>query len=162
MEKAGAVPDLDVAVGARRYNEDDSSALVAELSLPLPIFNRNQGAIEEATIRLQKSEAERRLAVTQLSMEIRTAAAAKSGAYQEVTRLQRSVIPKARTALAGAREGYERGIFRALEVLDAEQTLFAVRAQYIEGLATYHRANADIERILGLSELGLNGTTEIK
>lgn len=153
LERAGAVPDLTVGIGARRFNEDDSNALLAELSLPLPIFNRNQGAIEEASVRLQKLDAERHQALVQLEAELRSSYAAMKGAYQEVTRLGRVVIPKAKTALAGAREGYERGIFRALEVLDAERTLFEVRAQHVRGLETYHRANAEIERILGLTEL---------
>jgi outer membrane protein, heavy metal efflux system len=36
-----------------------------------------------------------------------------------------------------------------LDVLDAQRTLFEARGQYLEALATYHRAVAETERLIG-------------
>ena len=36
-----------------------------------------------------------------------------------------------------------------LEVLDAQRTLFEARGQYIDALAAYHKAVAEVERLLG-------------
>src|SRR3546814_15290238 len=45
---AAAVPDPTLRAGFRRYNDDDSSAIVVGVSVPIPVFDRNRGAILEA------------------------------------------------------------------------------------------------------------------
>src|SRR6185369_4896340 len=54
LEKARGVPDLAVRVGARRFVRSESNALVAEVSIPLPIFDRNTDAVSEARERSGK------------------------------------------------------------------------------------------------------------
>ena len=152
LERAKAVPDLTVGLGGRHFSDDDSNALVAEISHPLPLFDRNQGGIEEASYRLKKVEAERKNAVRELTAALRAAHAEMSGAYAEISKLRQTVVPKAKAALSGARESYERGVFRALDVLDAQRTVFGVREHYLQGLAVYHRARAELDKLSGLSE----------
>jgi outer membrane protein TolC len=41
-------------------------------------------------------------------------------------------------------------------VLDAQRTFFLSRAKYVESLAAYHRARADIEQLVGYSIEELN------
>jgi cobalt-zinc-cadmium efflux system outer membrane protein len=36
-----------------------------------------------------------------------------------------------------------------LNVLDAQRTLFEAKGQYIEALSAYHKARADVERLIG-------------
>ena len=46
-------------------------------------------------------------------------------------------------------QGYHQGKFSLLEVLDAQRTLFETQGQYIDALATYHKAVAETERLMG-------------
>ena len=48
LEKANAVPDPTFSVGVRQFKEDDQQALVAGLSVPLPVFNLNRAGIKRA------------------------------------------------------------------------------------------------------------------
>jgi len=57
LERAMRVPDLTVAGGARYFRELDETAFVLGISLPLPLFDRNQGGIREARTRLAQTEA---------------------------------------------------------------------------------------------------------
>ncbi len=52
LEKARRYPDVRVGVGVRRLSDSDDTAFVVEVGLPLRIFDRNQGAILEASHRL--------------------------------------------------------------------------------------------------------------
>lgn len=45
----------------------------------------------------------------------------------------------------------EEGKFGFLELLDSQRALFEARGKFIEALATYHKATADIERLTGSS-----------
>ena len=49
----------------------------------------------------------------------------------------------------GAADAYAKGLFRYLEVLDAQRTLFELHGQHLQALAAYHAAEADLERLTG-------------
>ncbi len=151
LERAGRVPDLTVAGGVRRLSETDDSAIVLGVSMPLMIFNRNQGAYQEARFNLAKAleqqKAEELLIVAKLADGYRDL----STAYAEATALKSDVIPGAKQAFETAREGYLQGKFGYLEVLDAQRVLFKTKEKYIDALAAYHKASANVERLIGAS-----------
>jgi cobalt-zinc-cadmium efflux system outer membrane protein len=70
-------------------------------------------------------------------------------AYNEGMVLQATVLPAAQSAFEAATEGYRQGKFGFLDVLDAQRTLFETRGQYLDALATYHKAVADVEQLIG-------------
>ncbi|VAX22510.1 Heavy metal RND efflux outer membrane protein, CzcC family [hydrothermal vent metagenome] len=151
LERAGRVPDLTVAGGVRRFSETDDSAIVLGVSMPLMIFNRNQGAYQEARFNLAKAleqqKAEELLVVAKLADGYRDL----STAYAEAIALKSDVIPGAKEAFETAREGYLQGKFGYLEVLDAQRVLFETKEKYIDSLAAYHKASANVERLIGAS-----------
>jgi cobalt-zinc-cadmium efflux system outer membrane protein len=120
-----------------------------ELSVPLPVFDRNQGNRLEARYRLAKAEEEQRSATVQAHAALGEAYAALAAAYAAATALKHDALPGAQSAFDATSEGYRQGKFGFLDVLDAQRTLFEVRGQYIEALATYHQAVADVERLIG-------------
>lgn len=149
LERAERVPDVAVGPGIRRYNDDDTTGFVFELSIPLPVFNRNQGGVLEARYRLAQARSAGRAAEVAAHASLVAAHERLLGAFQRVRTLRDDVIPQAQQVYGGALDAYQRGLFRYLEVLDAQRTLFEVRGQYVEALAEYHRAAADVERLTG-------------
>ena len=57
IERTRAVPDVTVSAGVRRFSGDDSTALIAGVSLPIPVFDQNRGNITAAQGELQAAEA---------------------------------------------------------------------------------------------------------
>ena len=51
LARAQARPNVVFGIGMRRFEETNDTALVAGFSIPLPMSDRNQGAIREAEIR---------------------------------------------------------------------------------------------------------------
>ena len=149
VARSRAVPDLTVSGGVRYLNEVKEGAFVLGFSLPLPLFDRNQGGIQEAYARLSKAELERRAAEVRVSTALSDVYQNLVNATNEVTTLQNDVLPAAQEAFQATQEGYRLGKFGLLDVLDVQRTFFETRGRYLEALATYHKAVADLERLSG-------------
>lgn len=149
LEKARAIPEPVVSGGYRRIGENDDNAFVVGLSIPLPVFDRNQGAIAEARSLISKGEEERRTAEINVSAALSAAYAELESSYEAASLLGRDVVPKAGEAYSSIFEGYREGKFSLLDVLDAQRTVFDTKLEYVDALRAYHRALADVERLTG-------------
>jgi len=149
VERSLRTPDVTISLGARRNNELGLNQAIVGASLPLPLFNRNQGNILEAERRTDKARDELAAATVQASNALAQAHARLDLARHSVTTLREQILPGAQRAYDAATRGFELGKFNFLDVLDAQRTLFQARAQYQRALAEAHRAAAEIERVLG-------------
>jgi cobalt-zinc-cadmium efflux system outer membrane protein len=148
LEKSRRIPDVTMAGGFRRF-DDGASAFVVEGSIPLPLFNRNEGAILAAQNRLARARAEQEALRVGTLAALGNAYQALLAAHGQVRAIAREVLPQARSAYEGSLDGFRKGLFRAIEVLDAQRALFEVRSQYLQALAAYHTAATDVERLAG-------------
>lgn len=149
LEESRAIPDLTASFGIRRFYEPGDDALVVGISLPLPVFNGNQGAILEAQRRLTKAEEERFATEVRVATGLSNAYQTLAGAHAEIAALKAEVLPGAQSAFEAASKGYRLGKFGLLDVLDAQRTLFGAKAQYLRALTDYHRSVAQVEGLIG-------------
>lgn len=156
LEKANAVPDVTVGGGVQRFEETDDSALVLGLGVPIPLFDRNQGGIREAVAELGKTRRQYEAAQVRILAALSEAAGALQAAYDEATILRNDVLPKAEQAFAAAQDGYRQGKFDYLYALDAQRTLFETQAGYIDAVEAYHKAGADLQRLVGAPPTGVH------
>jgi outer membrane protein, heavy metal efflux system len=148
-ERAKAVPDLSIGAGVSRFSRFDDHAYTVNLSLPLPLFDRNRGGVLAANRRLDKTMDERRAAENRIAAELTQAYSRLAAIRNEVQTLRSSVLPGAQSAFDAANKGYQLGKFGFLDVLDAQRTLFRARAQHLRALPDYHRGTNEIERLIG-------------
>lgn len=151
VERSKRVPDVTFSLGVKRPNELQRDQLLFGVSVPLPLFDRNQGNLLEALKREDKARDELQALNLRVSTEVLQARERLESIRGEVDVLQRDVLPGAQSAYDAATIGFENGKFNFLEVLDAQRTYFAAKSQYIKALAEAHRAAADIDRVLGES-----------
>ncbi len=149
VEEARRIPSPTVRFGGRHFADHDDSALVAELGLPLPLFDRNQGGILEAQRRLSKARIERVAVETGVRAQLAATYQALRAAYERAEALESGTIPEAQRVYGGAFDAYTKGRYRYLEVLDAQRTLFELRGEHLQALAAYHIAAAELERLTG-------------
>ena len=155
LAESERLPDMELHAGVRRLAEEGENALVFEMSSPLALFDRNQGAIEQSEFAVRKLASERNAARLQLRKELAAAYEALALSHEESRALKEEVIPLAEAAYAAAREAYRVGRFRYVEVIDAQRSLFELRGRQIDALAAYHGARADLSRVLGSSSSAL-------
>lgn len=148
-ERANALPNPTVSAGVRQFQDSRDTAAVVGLSLPIPILNRNRGAIERAGSDLARAEVEAQQATLALTASLADAARRLEVAWREADSIRRVVLPAAREAQALAREGYAAGRFSLLEALDAQRTFSDARLQFNTALNEFHARRADVERLVG-------------
>ncbi len=151
LAKAQRIPDLTFFGGVRHLREDDERAFIAGFAIPFPLFDRNQGGIQEASYLASVASAERQAAEAELRLELDEAYAGLTGAYEAVTALNEEIVPAAEQTFETALSGYRNGKFEYLLVLDAQRTLFGVRARQIEAREEYFRARANVQLLIGQS-----------
>jgi cobalt-zinc-cadmium efflux system outer membrane protein len=149
VEQARRMPDLSVTVGSKNDEQLGRRQAVFGLSLPLPLFDRNQGRIHEALQRTEQARDDLTAVQAALASELRIAHRRLAVARAQAQALQQEHLPGARSAYEAARKGYEYGKFNILDVFDAQRVLLAAQSQHLRVLADAHAAAADIERILG-------------
>jgi cobalt-zinc-cadmium efflux system outer membrane protein len=149
LAEARRTSDLRVGGGIRRLEGPDEQAFVLELAMPLPLFDRGQGAAAEARALSGKARAERehterrlRAALFELYQELRHS-------ETELAALEQEIIPAAEAALAHAVRAHEQGGISEKPLLDARDTLLHAQKERLEAAALHHQRVVEIERLLG-------------
>lgn len=155
LERTRAVPDVTVSVGLRRFQEDDSTAMVAGLSVPLPLFDRNRGNVSAS--RAEVSAAEARLNAARLEAEAASrSATARLTAAESRLAAAREGEQTADEAYRLTRVGYEGGKLGLVELLNARRALTEARAQTIQAAVERVSAQAALARLSGAGASGEN------
>lgn len=152
LEKVGAVPDLTLTLGYKTLQDTRNKGLILGASMPIPVFNQNQGNIQKARFETQRVQDQ--YAELQLVLENKLSIAHKEvvRAYKEAELFQSTVLKTALQSFEFAEEGYKEGKFEYLDMLDSQRTLFDVREKYIQSLVNYHKSRADIEYLTSQDE----------
>lgn len=149
LEKAQRIPDLDVSIGSQYDASVRERVNLVGVSMPIPLFNRNQGNVLAATRRADQARDLRNAAELRLRTETRQALDLWQTANTEVRAFNQQILPAAQSAVDSATRGFEMGKFNFLDVLDAQRTLIAARTQYLTATAQATDAWVRIERIYG-------------
>ncbi len=159
VEQSKTVQDFTVSVGVQRREESQREQMMVGISVPIPLYNRNQGNLLEALRREDKARDELVATRITLASEAYQVVERLSARRQEAELLRDEVLPGAKRAYEAATIGFENGKFSFLEVLDAQRTFFSAKSQYLNALAALHRAVTDLESILGQSESVASSTS---
>lgn len=146
LEQSTAVPDVTAELGVKRFEGSSDTAVVAGFSIPIPIANRNGGAIAAARANLLAAEARLSQSRFDATRAVRGAQADLVAADARVQALQTSGLEQAREALRLARIGYAAGKFSLLELLDAQSALNQAEASLIDARLAHAQAAAALIR----------------
>ncbi|MBI1387082.1 MAG: TolC family protein [bacterium] len=149
LERSRSISDVTVRGGMRYLNEPEDVAAVAAISVPLTLFDRNQGAIRAARERVNKTREQTRAAFVEINASLARLYHLLSSSRIQIDRLKNEILPGARSAYEAVREGYQQGKFDYLNVLDAQRTLFNSRIEYVRTLAEFHSNWTELQRLIG-------------
>lgn len=149
LERSRRIPDVSINLGIKRSEELGRNQAIFGVSVPLPLFDRNQGNVLESLRRTDKAKDELSATETRLDSELAQAYEKLNTSRQEAEALQKEILPGAKSAYDAAVTGFEFGKFAFLDVLDAQRTLLQAKSQYLRALSDAHRAAAEIDGILG-------------
>lgn len=149
LERARSIPDLAVGVGVKYERESGDTALVGGMSIPLPFFNRNQGAIRAARIAGQQFRGKRDAKLADAKSRLIDTHQVLVSESRAVKTLRENILPGADEVFGMTRRAYTAGKIGYLDVLDAQRTRFVAQQQYFQALVRFHRAWIDAEGVIG-------------
>jgi cobalt-zinc-cadmium efflux system outer membrane protein len=151
--KASVIPDV-VARGGVRYNREHQLNQVVgpegyfDVGISIPIFDRNQGAIQAAQAEAEQAQAGVELERQQIRSRFAAVYKEYSDAAAAIELYHNDLLPK-------ARRGFEmyQGNFREMaasypKVLLAQRSLVQMEEEYVAQLLAAWRAQVEIESLL--------------
>lgn len=139
--------DPAVGVGVRHVRETGDVGLVAGLSMPLRLFDRNQGNIEAARQAADAADARRASTLATTTAKARNAIANVEAAQRRVEALEGAAVPEATEALRLAELSYREGRASLIELIDIQNAYTAARTSLTEARLELALATAELGRI---------------
>ena len=130
---------LGVAFERQRSVLGSGNALGVFFSVPLPIFNRNQGEIARATAEQSKAGTSIAALATDVSGEVTSAYQEFESARLVLQDIENDLLTPSRVARETTAYVYEAGATSLLDVLDAQRA-------FNDTMETYYTAQADYRR----------------
>ena len=148
LEQATAVPDITGDFGVRRIESSKDIALVAGISVPIPLANNNRNAVQAARVEAQLAEARLTQAQREDVRLVRDARSALAAANARVASLEVSGLRESREAVRLAEIGYRAGKFSLLELLDAQSALNQAEASLLDARLARAQAAATLAKVM--------------
>lgn len=147
-EEAEPIPNVLVDVSTIHTPVTNTTQTTLNVGLPLPIFDRNQGTVEQAQADLSQSHAEAR----RLELELRNRLATQFRDYetsrQRMLEFDAAMLPKAKQAYDMLAKSYEERRAPWTEVLTAQRMYLSLRAEQIRNELTYRENDVAVRGLL--------------
>ncbi len=150
LAKRTAVPDVTVGVGfSHDPNNVNPNTANLNVSVPLPLFYRNEGEIQKAAVAVSGAE----LQVQQLEQSIRAEVITGHASWRSADTIARGfegeVLDQVRQIRDGAELSYLKGASSILDLLDAQRDYKDVMLQYQSALYDRAIGEVDLKTITG-------------
>ncbi len=142
------IPNVTVGAGYVRQNQNKSDDWLIRFSVPLPVFDRNQGNVLAAQAALAQAHAEVRQAQNDIARKVANAFAVYQSERKRAERYREDILEDAERAYKLALAGFQGGEFGYLRVLAAQRALAEARLEYLESLSKAWQAASDISGLL--------------
>lgn len=144
------IPNVTVGAGYVRQNQNKSNDWMVQVSLPVPVLNRNQGNIAAAQAELGRANLERDRVRNDLTNRLWTALGSYAAARQRIARYRPRILEDAQRSyqLTLQRIAQSREIADVLLVLQAQRTVQEANLEYLRALADAWRASSELAGLL--------------
>ena len=143
LAKAANVPDLSVGALAQRGKNGNS--LGVKFTIPLPFFDRNRSEINAAKAQQQVDAIEISSQERQINQEVMAAFLSLRTAEKILEFYKDDSIDLLNENLTLTRTAYELGEANLLEVILMQNEFVEMRFAYLDALAAYYKALAQLE-----------------
>ena len=145
------IPDPTFSAGLRRIQETNDQALVAGISVPIPILNRNKAGIEEAQFRHKQSEELLNSENLQGLKKMNSLLESLETLSLMTETLSMIIIPAAESTYETINQNYKLGQYGLIYVIDSQRQLIDAQLQYLETRLEYNNNIIQLEGLLGRS-----------
>lgn len=146
--EAEPIPNVTAYAGFIRQNENRSNDAAAGVSLPVPLWNRNQGNIRAAKAEL--GMAIQTVGQTENELAARVAAAYQryASARERAEVYRKELIPRAEETFKLSLTAFKGGQFEYLRVIQAQRAVSESRLEYNKSLGEAWQAAGELSGLL--------------
>lgn len=148
LARANAWWDITPQIEYQRIGPDNTIGF--GISLPIRIFDRNQGEIARTKADALKADANRQAVAIQALSEVDTILSSLQSEAAKIKALRETYLPKARQVLDTVDFAYRRGGLNLLDFLDAQRTYRETSLEYLRALGNHQAALYQLEAAVGV------------
>jgi cobalt-zinc-cadmium efflux system outer membrane protein len=149
LAESEAKPNWRVTAGIRRLEQSDDQALVAGITIPLALRNRNQGGIAEARANLAGVAADRTATHLQLKTQLFAFYQEFQHSLHRIKTLREQVLPRVEKALVDTQRAYTAGRYGYFELQLVQREVLSTRMALVDASIDAHKRLTEIERLTG-------------
>ena len=133
------IPDV-TAQGSVQYDSATHDTIAgAQVPLPFPIWNRNQGGIAKANSELVAAQRKLDAVERRLQLQLAEEFQKYETALARVDTIRTEILGRAQQNLDLATQGYQAGELAFLDFLTVQRTYFQVNLEYLDALGELNR-----------------------
>ena len=145
-------PTFNIMGGYQRQFVGVEHQGIFQVTMTVPLWDRNQGGIRSAQAAVGKAQAEARRVQVELTGQTAAALGRYRTALATVERYQRDILPKSRESLELTQQLFERGVSDLIRILQAQKTLSDVELGYIDAQESRWNAAAELANLLQVEQ----------
>ena len=149
LAKAEAVPDIEIGGGIQQFKETNDHAYFLDVSIPLPLINRNQGGIAAAQATLNQTKKEKEAGMLELQTNLMTTISILEGVWGNYLAVRNVIVPASEQVFASVQKAYRLGEQDYLELLEAQRSLLKARNEHLELLAEFWQLKLEVAALVG-------------
>ncbi len=147
LARANAWSDVTPRVAYERIGS--ASTYGVGVSVPLRIFDRNQGEIARTRAEIDRADALREAAAVQVLADVDATLSQVANQREKVLLLRDTYLPKAQRVRDTVEFAYRRGGVSLLDFLDAQRTYRETSLEHLRALGAYWAALYQLEAAVG-------------
>jgi cobalt-zinc-cadmium efflux system outer membrane protein len=130
-------------------NYGSGNSLGFSFSVPLPVYNKNQGEIARAQVSIQQADARLIAALASASTEIDAAFRQYTVSKRLLKNIENNLLARAKSVRETTEYSYRRGEASLVEFLDAQRAFNDAMQSYIDARAGYARSLYLLDAVSG-------------
>ncbi|MFO0903388.1 MAG: TolC family protein [Pirellulales bacterium] len=142
------VPNLTIQGIVQRDAAIRSTDGALQVTMPIPVFNRNQGNVRAAESELIAAENAIRRVENSLQSRLAPVYERYANAKQQVEKYETEILPNAQETLDLAQAGFQAGEIGYLNLLTAQRTFYEMNVAHLDALRDLWNAIWDMEGLL--------------
>ena len=151
LQKANGKPDLTPLLGYSQAGGEHTLDVAA--SIPVPIFDRNQGEVARARYVVTQAQEQQNWANGQVLTDVRDAYEGLRSNDEIVAIFRSGYLDEAKLDLDISEYAYRHGAASLLDFLDAERSYRGIQRAYRQALASYLTALEQLREAVGTRNL---------
>ena len=161
LAQAEGIPNLTAGLALRRdatatevggvEHKDTDYIIGLKLSMPIPVFDKNQAGVQEARAKRSSTESRLTAATRNAEREVETAYASLLNAEKVLSLYKSNIVPQLEENLKLTQEAYRLGEVGILAVIQEQKKFFEISGSYLLALHDRQAALTRLETAVGAS-----------